>query len=237
MKKENIDYKKLLKDLDLNPYLECPEHLVRVSGTEGMICDREGLQYIVADPLVRAVEYLYDLNIRTESSGSNDYNEIGISCDYGSLDERNKQIVDDYLKQKGNDLSVPNEHCPSVRFRISVNVDFDTDTVESAEIKLAEEIKALGLVKQDVIFGRRSKQEAINDMLKTFATRKVQWNGETYETVFESTISEKEALDILIESGCVIVGDDVWYSDELYSKHLDYINEQKRMKSIPEYKD
>ena len=237
MNKENIDYKKLLKDIDFDTYSECPEHLVRVGGTEGMICDREGLQYIVADPLVRAIEYLYDLNIRTESSGSNYYNEIGISCDYSSLDERNKQIVDDYLKQKGGDLTIPCAHCSSVRFRISVNVDFDTDTVESAEIKLAEEIKTLGLVKQDVIFGRRSKQEAINQTLDMFSTREMKWNGESFEIVVEPYISEQEALEELLEQGCIIDEDDVWYSEELYRKHLDYLKELKRTGTMPECND
>ena len=236
MKKENIDYQKLLKEIDLEPFPECPDHLIRHGGTEGMICDREGLQYIVADPFVRAVEYLYDLNIRTESCGQI-YQEIGISCDYSTLSERNKQIVDDYLKQKGLELAMPNFHHSNPRFRISVTVDFDVDTVESAELKLAEEIKKLGLVKQDVLFGRMSKQQAINDMIEMSSKRVMQWNGESFETVIVPTKTEQEALEEWQEIGRVITEDEVWYSQELYQKHLDYIKEYKDRDSVPEYEE
>lgn len=234
--KRKIDYEKLLKEIDLEPFPECPEHLIRVGGTEGMICDREGLQYIVADPFVRAVEYLYDLNIRTESCGQI-YQEIGISCDYSTLSERNKQIVDDYLKQKGLELAMPNSHHSNPRFRISVTIDFDVDTVESAELKLAEEIKTLGLVKQDVIFGRMSKQQVINDMIEMSSKRVMQWNGESFETVIVPTMTEQKTLEELQELGRVITEDEVWYSEELYQKHLDYIKEQMGRIAIPEYKE
>lgn len=237
MKKENIDYQKLLKEIDLEPFPECPDYLIRHGSTEGMICDREGLQYIVADPFVRAVEYLYDLNIRTESCGSNQDNEIGISCNYSSLDEKNRQIVDNYLKQKGLELTKPNPHSPNVRFRISVTVDFDVDTVESAELKLAEEIKTLGLVKQDVLFGRESKSQAVSDMIEMSSKRVMQWNGESFETVIVPTLTEQEALEEWQEIGRVITEDEVWYSQELYQKHLDYIKEYKDRDSVPEYEE
>lgn len=228
MKKENINYTKLLKDIDLNPFPMCPSHLIRVNGTEGMICDREGLQYIVADPFVRAVEYLYDLNIRTESCGQLYDNEIGISCDYSSLDERNKQIVDNYLKQKGLELLMPNSHHSNPRFRISVVVSMETDTVVSAEKKLAEEIKKLGLVKQDVLFGRRPKSEAIRDIIKISSKRVMKWNGESFEMVIVPTLTEAKALEELQGQGKIIIQGDVWYSEELYQKHLDYIKERKQ---------
>lgn len=237
MKKENIDYQKLLKEIEISPFPECPDHLIRRGGTEGMICDREGLQYIVADPFVRAVEYLYDLNIRTESCGSNHDNEIGISCNYSSLDERNKQIVDNYLKHKGLELTKPHPHSPNVRFRISVAVDFDVDTVESAELKLAEEIKKLGLVKQDVLFGRESKSQAVSDMIEMSSKRVMQWNGESFEIVIVPTKTEQEALEEWQEIGRVITEDEVWYSQELYQKHLDYIKEYKDRDSVPEYEE
>jgi len=226
--KRKIDYEKLLKEIDLNPYPECPEHLIRVDGTEGIICDREGLQYIVADPFVRAVEYLYDLNIRTESCGQNWKDEIGISCEYSTLSEKNKQIVDDYLKQKGLELTRPNPHSPNVRFRISVAVDMEHDTVASAEKKLAEEIKRLGLVRQDVLFGGKPKKQAIIETIDRYSERKMKWNGESFETVIVPTLTEQEALELLKEQGRVITEDEVWYSEELYHKHLDYIKEQKQ---------
>ena len=222
--RRNIEYEKLLKDIDLNPYTMCPDHLIRVNGTEGIICDREGLQYIVADPFVRAVEYLYDINIRTESCGQNWDNEIGISCDYGSLDDRNKQIVDNYLKLKGKDLIKPNQHHSSMRFRISVDVDINVDTVESAERKLADEIQKLGLVKQDVLFGSKPKTEAIREIVDRYSTKRMKWNGESFDMVVVSSPTEEEAYEILVQQGRVITEDEIWFSEELYQKHLDYLS-------------
>ena len=132
---------------------------------------------------------------------------------------------------------MPNSHHSNPRFRISVLVDFDVDTVESAELKLAEEIKKLGLVKQDVLFGRRSKSEAIRDIIEISSQRIMKWNGEGFETVIIPTLTEQESLEELQVQGRVITEDDVWYSEELYKKHLDFIKEQMGRNTIPEYKE
>lgn len=42
------------------------------------------------------------------------------------------------------------------------------------------------------------------------------------------TLSEKETLNELKEIGRVITEDEVWVSEELYHKHLDYIKEQRQ---------
>jgi len=102
------------------------------------------------------------------------------------------------------------------------------DTVASAEKKLAEEIKKLGLVRQDVLFGRKSKNEAIREVIATNSRRTMKGNGESFETVVVPTLSEKEALGELKEIGRVITEDEVWVSEELYHKHLDYIKEQRQ---------
>lgn len=227
-----INYKKLLKKININESPNCPSHLVRVGGSEAIICDREGLQYIVATPFIRAVEYLYDLNIRTESCGSNTENEIGISCNYEMLDETNKKIVDAYLKHKGQTLIKPYSNKGNVRFRISIIVDFNTDTVASAEKKLMEEIEKIGLVKQDVLFGSLSKKQAIQNTIDVMSPQIWQWNGMEFEPSKKNTMSEQEALEILIKQGRIVVDDVVWYSKELYHKHLDYINGQKQKGSV-----
>ena len=222
---KKIDYTKLLKDVDMNPYPDCPRHLVRRSGTEGMICDREGFQYIVADPLLKAIEYLYDINVRTESCGQNDLDEMGISIDYGALDERNKRIVDEYLRKKKDSLIEPNAHHSSVRFRISVPVDIDKDTVADAESRIIKEVYDLGLVKQDVLYGRDTKADAIKYMMEAYSTRTLRWTDDGYQIINTPTITETEALDIICENGGVVDEDEVWYSRELHRKHTEYIKE------------
>lgn len=228
MKKEDIDYSKLLKDIDLNIYPECPQHLIREDGTEGIICDREGLQYIVAEPFVRVVEYLYDLNVQTVSCGENGNNKIGITFNYDAFDQRNKQIVDLYLKQKGEKIIKPTEQRNHSRFRLEVDVDMETDTVSTAEKKLVREIKKLGLVKQDVLFGIKSKQSVIKHFMEVYSERTIVKKGNVTEIVMVPTLTEKEVLDMLIEDGRVIDGNIVWDSEELYQKHLDYLRELNR---------
>ena len=201
--------KTLLKDIDLNLCPECPREYVRKSGTEAIICDREGLKYIAAEPLVRGVEYLYDLNVRTESCGSNGAGEMGISCNYELLDADNKLIVDKYLERRGKSIDLPtNDHVQSVRFRISVAVD-DVDTVESAEEKLMNEIYSIGLRKQDVLFGTKTIESEREFLLSL-----------GLNLTDEEMIKDQESL------GRVIDRETIWLSQELYNKHLDYIAEK-----------
>ena len=137
----------LLKDIVLNMQPECPEEYLRSGGTEAIICDRAGLKYIAAEPLVRGIEYLYDLNVQTEACGRNGAGEMGISCNYETLDETNKAIVDKYLERKGKSIVLPtNDHVASTRFRISIDVDDEVDTVESAEARLMDEIYSIHYV-------------------------------------------------------------------------------------------
>lgn len=200
----------LLKDIVLNMQPECPEEYIRSGGPEAIICDREGLKYIAAEPLVRGIEYLYDLNIQTEACGRNGDSEMGISCNYETLDENNKAIVDKYLERKGKSIVLPtNDHVQSIRFRISIDVDDEVDTVESAEARLMDEIYSIGLQKQDVLFGTKTieGERAFLLLLGLNLTD-------------EEMIKDQESL------GRVIDGETIWLSQELYNKHLEYIAEK-----------
>ncbi len=207
----------LLKDINLSPNTNCPSQYVHIDGTEGVICDREGLKYIVSKPLLLGVIKLYDINIRTLSSGSNKVNEIGISCDWESLDANNKKIVEKYLKQKGLELIPPcPPHAPETRFRIGIQVS-DNETVETAEQKILQEIENIGLVKQDVSFGKLT----IEDVHKEYS--------------FGLDLPLEEAIQYFKEKGGIIVGDTAWVSKELYEKHQDYIMTKETAKQTEEY--
>ena len=52
-----------------------------------------------------------------------------------SINEKNKKIVDEYLIQKGQSLSIPNLHSPNTRFRISVSSNKELDVFSSSCVK------------------------------------------------------------------------------------------------------
>ena len=200
---------KLLKDIDIQPFAECPTELKRRGGTEGVICLREGFKYIVAEPFIVPCQYLYDLNIRSVSCGSNNGQTIGISIDYDSLDIINKAIVDQYLQENNLTIQKSSVHHEEARFRIEVEVDFEKDTVLSAEKKLMQELLKLGLQKQDVLYGKILLSQYLS-----------LWFDPGQEP------TRQELLDLLNSQGKSLDGDMVWVSDELYDKHIEFISEQ-----------
>ena len=201
---------KLLKDIDIQPVPECPSHLKRGGSTEGIIVLREGFKYIVAEPFIKPCQYLYDLNIRSVSCGSNGQNEIGISVDYNSLDEGNKVLIDRYLKENNIPLEQPTFHHDDTRFRIGVKVDFETDTIKSAEHKLMQEILKIGLQKQDVLYGKTT----IENYFKLMSA----WGMNPSIETMKKTLKE---------DGGYLDGETVWISNELYEKHKQFVAEQK----------
>lgn len=215
----------LLKDIDLNIYPECPDKYLHQTGTMGIICDRAGLKYIVTPPLVKVCEYLYDLNIRTISAGANTINELGVWIEYNSLSEENKKIVDSLI-EKG--LVIVQQETDKGRLtagdiRISLNVDFDKETVQSASEKVMRLVKSFEFQLQDVMFGFSPTEMAINERIANSSQWRMHWNGKDFDKIITPTETQEEALEKLLENGCVIDGDNLWISKELYNKHLDYL--------------
>lgn len=171
------------------------------------------------------------MNIRTVACGSQGLNEIGISCDYSCLSETNKQIVDEYLARKQQDPIRPCSHNGyETRFRISAVVDDEQDTITSAEEKLYKEVLSLGLVKQDVMYGYKTRSEAIQEIIEMTARKTQHWNGKDFDTIITPTIDEQETEEYLLETGRIIDNDTVWISNELKTKHENYIKEQTALK-------
>lgn len=215
----------LLKDIDLNIYPECPDEYLHQTGTMGIICDRAGLKHIVTPPLVKVCEYLYDLNIRTISAGANTVNELGVWIEYSSLSSENKKIVD-ALVAKG--IVIVQQETDKGRLtagdiRISLNLDFDKETVQSASEKVMKLVKSFGFQLQDVMFGFTPTEVAINERIANTSQWRMHWNGKDFDKIVTSTETKEEALEKLLEKGCVIDGDNLWISKELYNKHLDYL--------------
>lgn len=193
----------LLKDIIIDIEPNCPTEYIHQSGSEGIICDRNGFKYIVSEPLLQGVLKLYDLNIRTLSCGSNKKGEIGISCDWDSLDEKNKQVIKNYLKKKGQSIIQPCEHAPQSRFRISIHTN-SNETIETAEQKILQEIESIGLTRQDVLYGKLSLDEI------------------KYMYSYGLDLSLEDAIELFKSQGGVLDGNIGWLSQELYEKNLEY---------------
>ena len=216
----------LLKDIDLNIYPDCPIEFLHIDGTMGIICDRAGLKYIVTPPLVKACEYLYDLNIRTTSAGSNSLNELGVWIEYESLSKENKKVVEQ-LTKKG---LVVRGNSDNKDVRISINIDFETETVKSASDKFMALLESLGFELQDVMFGIKPIEEAIEQKIEDTAETKMHWNGKEFEMHIITTKTREEALAELMKEGC-IDGDSLYISKELYEKHLDFVGASHKNES------
>ena len=49
------------------------------------------------------------------------------------------------------------------------------------------------------------------------------FSEQDFDKIITPTETKEEALEKLLEKGCVIDGDNLWISTELYNKHLDYL--------------
>lgn len=192
-----MEKQKLLKNTDWKP------------NGEGDICKRDEFYKIIPKPLLKAVLYMYDLNVRTVACGIN--GGFGISFEYDCFDDENKKIVDDYLKKQKQKLIEPCIHAPERRFRLEVKVDLDTTTEEEAENLILKEIEILGLQQQDVLYGKQTLKQAV-ELFRSFGV----------EGTEDELIEEVKNC-----SQYFVVGDEVWANEELYNKHMDYLNSKE----------
>lgn len=206
----------LLKDVELNIEPDCPIEYLHSDGTVGIICDQDGFEFIVAQPFYAICRFLYDLNVRTVSCGSNAENEMGITIDYESLSEMNKKYADLYMQNQKVKLDEPSEHMPFKTFRVSVEIDKNNDTIASAQKRLRDAVVIdLCLEQQDVLYGRKSLE---NELKKA-----------NEENLFETL---DEFVDYIEECGQYAGSGEVWASKELYEKHKKFQYEQLNSKKI-----
>lgn len=168
---------------------------------------RENFKKFIPKSLLKAVLYLYDLNVRTVSCGSANDGELGISVDYDSLSEQNKQIADNYMKANNCELTKPCTHMSYREFRIFVNLNLKQTTIKQAEKLIYEQVQKVGLVQQDVLFGFSTLEEKH----KLYSLGGV-------------NLTKEELIEMLQEISCFIDRDIVWENEELYQKHMEFLN-------------
>lgn len=229
---------KKLKEIDPNIFPDCPGEFLHQSGTMGIICDREGLKYIVTPPLVKVCEYLYDLNIRTLSAGAECQNELGVWIEYQSLSDENKDIVDSWVRVG---ILYPCDTTIKGRLtagdvRLSLELDFEKETIQSASEKALNFAESLGLKKQDVFFGVYDLDTAIYERIEKTSCSRMQWNGKEFESRIIPTQTKEEAFDNLISDGWILDGDKIWISRELYNKHVEYISASQKKENEQTHK-
>lgn len=107
--------------------------------------------------------------------------------------------------------------------RISLNLDFDKETVQSASEKVMRLVKSFEFQLQDVMFGFSPTDVAITERIASTSQWRMHWNGKDFDKIISPTETKEEALEELLRKGCVVDGDNLWISKELYNKHLDYL--------------
>ena len=205
----------LLKDIDLSPVPECPSEYLHRDGTIGIICDQEGFEYIMAMPFLAICNALYNLNVRTLSTGSNAKDEIGVSIDYDSLNDLNKKYADFYMLQTKQKLNEKSSNMPYRICRISVKVNMAKDTIASAKKKLHKAMVELGLEQQDVLYGRKPALVRANEICKNYFAGDLKT---PMEKIMKIAAENKECF----EHG------EAWVSRELYEKHMQYLEYVKQ---------
>ena len=200
----NRKLKEIIKQFNCDLTSLCPNDLICTGSTTGAIVLREGLKYICPTPLVKVATYLYDLNIQTISCGSNNPNEIGIEISYDSLSEYNKKLADKFMGESKQNLCPASVHTPHNRFRISIEVDFENDTIVQAQEKIMKKVQGIGFSKQDVLYGFMPLKDR-------FA---------------EYSWLENCSVDDVIGENQAYEDDTFWFSKELLAKHKEYLQEQ-----------
>ena len=203
-----VDYSK--KIIDVEPI---QSHSVQLT--------RKTLEDFVEEPCLDACRQLYDLNIQTYMSSANKQNvgnSAWISIFFDSLSEENKKIID-MMKNNNNGSYITKEEPdfgskdnPNVKCIITINVPVNEETTvgEVREIFLRT-ISSLKL--QDVLYGRYSREEVIEEIRKTWGVQGMEVDDE-----------------LIKEMGYYYSKDDgiYFHGEELLKKHLEYKEKERK---------
>ena len=224
------DVKKVLSDEVKNP----ENYFVRFS-TEGCIPKNRDAIYMYADEAcVEACQRLYDLNIETVNSGANlvgvthvnDNAKAFIGINYNSLDEKNKIIADNMIK---NGIASPPPADNGGRYHgqsiITISVPINRESlVGEISDKLLE--LANMFEQQDVLYGRMTYEEIVNTYLEK------QEDGLYKDHLSETIIKEEEIPELIndymkygIDNFPRFTEDGVTYfvTEDLLNKHQAYV--------------
>lgn len=191
-------------------------------------------------PCLEACLKLYDLNIKTFSSGCNkiNYDNAHIQIDYQSLSEENKKIVEELIR---NNLATKEFYNNMEYVTIFTKTNLNDD-VHDVSNKLLEIVKLFAY--QDVLYGFISleefkKQAAEMSMEFRYVDGElIPYNESSYADLDELEDAKREVLfyveeqvqDAIDEGRVDLENGIVWENSELFNKHITYVDEMRGLK-------
>lgn len=198
--------------------------------TEGaFVKDREDLRKIIEEPCLPACLTLYDKNIQTVNSSANK-REIGgqayIGINYDSLDENNKQILDQLILNgiiEQLNLSDNPEQRGGRDVMIKVPV-FEDDTVGKVSDRFMQIVSAFQ--QQDVLYGRHDEEQLFQHVIDMY--------GELLQPDENGNVEFEDIEDILTSAYGYVYDEELhifWKTQDLYDKHKKFQEQQKGKES------
>lgn len=191
--------------------------------TEGCIpLSREYIKYYADEACVKACELLYDLNIRTFSSGANvdgkenSTSEAFILISYDTLSDENKNIVKKLISEGIIEKIVDNSGRGEGN-TINISVPINSDDLVG---NVSDKLMALAncFVQQDVLYGRTTKQE-----IRELYYQKE--NGKFFDRITLGELTRQELEKRLEEEVQEYFSDDegnLFLTEDLLHKHQLY---------------
>ena len=201
-----------------------------IHATQGIITTREKLEDFIEEECLEACLILYDKNIRTIASNSNNNYAMQrpergyfIMIDYDSLDENNKRIAEELRKNKIIDIKKRWNECGGFKNVIMISggckrgknndprlVDFNMEG-----FKKKCEIVAEAFSQQDVLFGHYTPEEVLEQII-----------------IIKGIKTLEEAIEFLKENNLIRIENDN-YSPNIEGI-LEYIKTLKDCYRIPD---
>ena len=184
-----------------------------ISG-EANVFVRDKYKEKVELPGLAACLYLYDLNIQTTWFNCNKENpNVDLHFSFETLSAENREIAWS-LKNEGL-LSIAKDNCGKALCYIKFDASLDDD-VEMISNRLLEIVKPFTY--QDVMYGYETLERFIDNLFFRFELD-YPTDEELRETIIECKYYYDEENEL------------VWYNEELYQKHQEYLNRKNRRES------
>ena len=198
-------------------------------GTESCIPkDRNAIPLYADEPCVEACQLLYDLNIKTYTSGGHvdgkeNVNGIAyIGIVYDTLSEENKKIAGEMIKNGIID-NISNNDGRGTGLTISLCVPINSNSLVGDVSDKLVQLASL-FQQQDVLYGRRTIDE-IKSSIFTKLDDGNYHNNWTFEVVSEEEFQQSLLEWVGYECENMYTSDGITYfvSEDLLNKHLSYI--------------
>ncbi len=177
-----------------------------IESSGSTLLTKDTMKDYVEEPCLDACMYLYDLNIQTYMSSANkknvgEFGGISIYFD-DSLSDENKQIIQDLINRGNKNLNIDEYDVAIASIDVPITEETTVGEVKDEFMKIVSKLKI-----QDVLYGRFSREEVVEDIRGMAGCRDLD--------VDEETIKEL--------GFCYCKEDDIYFkNEELLRKHLAY---------------